>query len=225
MAEQERRFTPGMVEVREDGETGKRIGGYGSVFGKLSRNLGGFVELVSERAFNKSRSDGWPGVLARYNHDANMILGTIAGRTLDLRIDPKVGLWYDVLPPSARGDILELVARGDIQHSSFAFRVPQGGDEWGVTDQNYPLRTLLEVQLVDVAPVHDPAYPDATAGLRSLAAHLQVDLDEVRSMAEADELRKLFVRTDTPSTKTPRKRMFGPAASAALMARRQDPWA
>jgi hypothetical protein len=44
-------------------------------------------------------------------------------------------------------------------------------------------------------------------------------------MAKADELRKFFVRTDGPSTKTPAKRVFGPAAAAVLLARRQDPWA
>src|SRR5215469_12159945 len=43
--ETERRFTPGVIEVRTAAD-GKRIGGYGAVFGPLSRNLGGFVEKV-----------------------------------------------------------------------------------------------------------------------------------------------------------------------------------
>ena len=111
-------------------------------------------------------------MVCRYNHDPNMVLGTTAGGTLQLRTD-NVGLDYEVLPPKSRADILELVERRDIQFSSFAFRVPPGGDEWGTTDQNYPMRTLHEVQLVDVAPVLDPAYPDATAGLRSLAAAME----------------------------------------------------
>jgi HK97 family phage prohead protease len=195
--EVERRFTPGGCELRAAVD-GPRIGGYGAVFGKLSRNLGGFVEVVGNGAFNQSRSLDWPNVVCRFNHDSNMILGTTAGRTLTLRTD-NVGLDYDVLPPSARADITELVERGDIQFSSFAFRVPPGGDEWGVTDQSYPMRTLHEVQLVDVAPVLDPAYPDATAGLRSLALAMDADLDEVRSMALQDELRRFFTRTDRSS--------------------------
>ena len=73
--------------------------------------------------------------------------------------------------------------RRDIQFSSFAFRVPPGGDEWGVTDQDYPMRTLHEVQLVDVAPVLDPAYPDATAGLRSLAAAMDAPFEDVAELA------------------------------------------
>ena len=183
----ERRFTSGALEVRTTGD-GSRIGGYGAVFGKLSRNLGGFVERVDTQAFNRSRLDGWPNVVCRYNHDPNMVLGTTASGMLQLRTD-NVGLDYDVLPPKSRGDILELVERRDIQFSSFAFRVPDGGDAWAATrDTNYPMRTLHEVELVDVAPVLDPAYPDATAGLRSLAAAMGAPVDEVEAMAKADEL-------------------------------------
>jgi HK97 family phage prohead protease len=226
----ERRFTPVAVELRATPDA-KRIGGYAAVFGKLSKNLGGFVETVEGGAFNQSRSLGWPGVVARYNHDTNMLLGTTAGRTLDLRVDDQAGLWYEVTPPSARGDILELVQRGDVQHSSFAFRVMADGDSWATSDQGYPLRSLHGVQLVDVAPVVDPAYPDATAAARamsaayvSLAEHVHADIDEVRSMAEADELRRFFVRTDQGAGVPPKPRLFGPSAATALLARRRDPW-
>jgi HK97 family phage prohead protease len=219
----ERRFTPGGVEVRSAME-GQKIGGYGAVFGKLSRNLGGFVELVGTGAFNQARSLGWPNVVARYNHDPNMVLGTTAGRTLQLQTD-NVGLDYEVLPPQSRQDIIELVDRGDVQFSSFAFRVPPGGDEWSTTDQNYPLRTLHEVQLVDVAPVLDPAYPDASAGLRSLAAAMDAPLEEVRSLADADELRRFFQRSDRPPAPPPAPRIKGTEAMLRLMERRRDPWA
>ena len=219
----ERRYTPGAMELRTSAD-GQRIGGYGAVFGKLSRNLGGFVERVGDGAFNQSRALGWQGVVCRYNHDPNMVLGTTAGNTLTLRTD-NVGLDYDVLPPAARADIVELVERRDIQFSSFAFRVPQGGDEWSTTDQNYPMRTLHEVQLVDVAPVLDPAYPDATAGLRSLAAHFDADPEEVRAMAAQDELRRFFVRTDNRGRAVkPKPTLFAPAAAVQLLARRSDPW-
>ena len=217
MADTERRFTPGPIEVRSADEGGGfRIGGYGAVFGKLSRNLGGFVELVGDGAFNQSRHLGWPNVVCRYNHDPNMVLGTTAGGTLALRTD-NFGLDYEVLPPQARADIIELVERRDVQFSSFAFRVPPGGDEWSVTDQNYPMRTLHEVQLVDVAPVLDPAYPDATAGLRSLATAMSADFDEVRTMAAADELRRFFIRTDRPSYTPPKPRISGAAAMMQLL--------
>jgi phage head maturation protease len=211
----ERRYTPHVVELRA-GDGRSRIGGYAIVFGKLSRNLGGFVERSEAHVVNQARSLGWPGVVCRFNHDSNMILGTTGGSTLRLQPD-SFGLDYDVDPPLARADIVELVERGDIQFSSFAFRVPAGGDEWGVTDQNYPLRTLHEIQLIDVAPVLDPAYPDATAGLRSLAAAMSAPLEDVAEMAAADELRRFFTRTDRPSFTPPKPKITGAAAMMALM--------
>ncbi|MET7776319.1 HK97 family phage prohead protease [Streptomyces mirabilis] len=221
----ERRYTSGdtgKAELRADnGE--KRIGGYAASFNRQSKNLGGFIEVVDPIAFNQSRGDGWPEVIARYNHDDNQLLGTTAAGTLRMSLD-QYGLAYDVLPPKAMGYVVELVERGDVRKSSFAFRTVS--DDWTTTDQGYPLRRLTGVQLVDVAPVNTPAYNDTSAGLRSLASKFDADLEEVRSMAQADELRKFFVRTDGPQPKAPRKKgMFGPAAAAQLLARKEDPYA
>ena len=220
------------LEVRAGSDGGQWIGGYASVFmPRESRNLGGFIERVASSAFNESRASGWPDVVCRFNHNSDIVLGTAQADTLRLQTD-NVGLDYQVLPPESRADVRELVQRGDIRHSSFAFRVPQGGDEWGVTDTNFPMRTLHTVELVDVAPVLTPAYPDAsvavratTAALRSLADWAQIAVDEVRALADADELRRLFVRTDKPIYRPEPKRLFGPQAAALLLARKADPYA
>ena len=139
LGEPERRYTPGAIECRAaPGGQGERIGGYGAVFGKLSRNLGGFVEQVGTGAFNQSRSLGWPEVICRYNHDANMVLGTTAAADA-AAADRQCR-------PGLRGDCRRRPAptswnwceRRDIQFSSFAFRVPPGGDEWSVTGPELP---------------------------------------------------------------------------------------
>jgi HK97 family phage prohead protease len=223
-------MNPGL-ELRAEDSGKQWITGYGAVFNSVSRNLGGFVEIIDPGAFQRAMTEGYPGAVARYNHDSNMLLGTIGGRTMSLRIDRRMGLWYEVLPPQSRADILELVARGDIRHSSFAFRVAPGGDEWTVTDTNYPLRRVHDVDLVDVAPVVNPAYVDSTAGLRSLATKFSADPEEVRRLAEADELRRFFVRTD-PTTgrlapkpkKVQKPGIFGPLAMADLANRKEDPY-
>lgn len=215
MVATERRYTPGTVEIRARKEL-RAIGGYAAVHGRQSRNLGGFVEVIAAGFFNKSRGDGWPDVVARYNHDDNMLLGSTAANTLRLSID-EYGLHYEVDPPQSRIDILELVERGDVRHSSFAFRVFE--EDWGATDQGFPLRTLMSGQLVDVAPVVSPAYVDTTAGLRSLAERVGASLEEVRSLAEANELRKFFVNTGSGG-KTAPPRTFGPAARAAILEKR-----
>jgi HK97 family phage prohead protease len=216
MSNIERRYTLVPVELRARGDR-KRIGGYAAKFNRRSQNLGGFVEVVDPAFFNKSRGDGWPDVLARYNHDDNMLLGTTGGGTLDLDVDD-IGLVYEVDPPAARADIVELVGRGDVRKSSFAFRLFE--DDWGLTDQNFPQRTLISGQLVDVAPVNMPAYMDTSAeprsieaALSSLARKMEADVEEVRSLAAQNELRKFFIRTDGPA---PKAQVFGPSALLEL---------
>lgn len=215
----ERRFTAVPAETRAADDKFV-IGGYAAKFNRQSKNLGGFVEVIDSGAFNASRGDGWPDVQARYNHDDGFLLGTTGGGTLRLKLD-NIGLDYEVDLPASRSDIFELVQRGDVRKSSFAFRTLE--DDWSTTDQGFPLRSLTKVQLVDVAPVNIPAYNDTTAGLRSLAEHVGADLEEVRKLAEADELRKFFTRTD--KTGKPVKQTFGPAARVALLARQNDPYA
>ena len=201
----ERRINPFKPEIRSANGAAPHIVGYASVFNKLSRKLGGFVEKVNNRAFTQSKTEGWPDVVCRYNHNDDFLLGTTRAGTCLIDFDD-TGLMYDVDPPTARGDIIELCQRGDCQHSSFAFRVPEGGDDWSLSDFNYPLRTLLNVELVDVAPVITPAYPDATSALRavegavnSLSMRFQAEPAEIRSLLAENMGVKLFKRSDRPS--------------------------
>lgn len=193
MTDAERRFTSVRVEVRAGSNDKMTIGGYAAKFNRMSQNLGGFVEQIDPRFFNGSRGDGWPDVIARYNHDQNMVLGTTNARTLRLDVN-ETGLLYEADLPSSRGDVYELVERGDVSKSSFAFITLE--DDWGVTDQGFPMRTLLDGRLVDVAPVNTPAYKDTDTGLRSLARKFDAPLEEVRKLAEGDELIRFFKRSD-----------------------------
>jgi HK97 family phage prohead protease len=189
----ERRFTRGLVEVRAAGDS-RTIGGYAAKFNTLSRNLGGFVERIDPGFFAKSEGDGWPRAMARYNHDNMALLGTSRAGTLRLQTDG-TGLDYSVDVPLSRGDVYELVQRGDITESSFAFFTFE--DDWAMTDDGFPVRTLLSGQLVDVAPVNDPAYLDTSTGLRSLAEKAGAELAEVRAAAEAGELKRFLAPTPT----------------------------
>lgn len=199
MRDTELRHMPGAVELRasETGGPGTLIG-YASVFNRLSQNLGGFVERVDPDAFNKSLSDGVP-VVARFNHKDDFLLGTTEAGTLVLRKDG-TGLQYEVdLPDTSVGrDLAVLAKRGDVRYSSFAFQTID--DEWGYTEDDFPLRTLRAVKLMDVAPVVSPAYRDTTAGLRSLAGKLDVPFDRVKAAAAAGDLRSLMTEAhDKPA--------------------------
>ena len=165
------------VEFRDAATDAKSAGvlaGYAAVYERLSQNLGGFVEKVAHGAFAQSLADNNP-VLARYNHDDNQLLGTTEAETLRVSSN-ETGLPYEVdLPDTSVGrDVAVLAKRGDVRYSSFAFRTLE--DAWSVTDQGFPLRTLVKVQLVDVAPVNNPAYRDTSVGMRSLAGGRAVAL-------------------------------------------------
>jgi uncharacterized protein len=192
MTQVEIRASRGLVTVRSAGDSSAmRIGGYAAKFNKKSQNLGGFVERIAPGFFNKSAGDGWPGVMARWNHEDAFLLGTTQGKTLRLALDDE-GLDYEVDLPESRRDVFELVERGDVHQSSFAFIAFE--DDWALDENDFPLRTLVAGKAVDVAPVNTPAYLDTSTGLRSLAEKRGADLDEVFEMAKNNELKRLLTK-------------------------------
>lgn len=227
------RSAPPDIEFRQAGHpvqlrasSGRKIQGYAAVFGCRSEDLGGFIEQVDHRAFNQGSGDGWRGVVARWNHDDNFLLGTTEAGTLQLTVDAR-GLHYVVDLPECRADLAELAARGDISKSSFAFRAFH--DSWDLVD-GLPLRTLVDVQLIDVAPVNRPAYKDSTAALRSLAKFAGAPLADVIDKEARGELRKFFVRTDAKvinvagrPLRVQHRGLNGPDALVYLMSKRYGP--
>jgi hypothetical protein len=120
-------------------------------------------------------------------------LGSTRSHTLDLTVDGK-GLHYVVELPESRSDIWELVDRGDVAGSSFSFNVFD--DEWGYRD-GATCRTLLSGKLLDVGPTSTPAYEaSSVAMLRSPAAHVGAEYDEVTRDFETGNLARYFTRTD-----------------------------
>lgn len=214
----ERRFTSVPVEIRAGSDPVRHtIGGYAAKFvPAISQNLGGFKEQIAPGAFNRSASQAWPDVQARYNHDDSMLLGTTSGGSLRLAVN-ETGLQYevDMLDDAISERIYKLVARGDVRQSSFAF--VSDVDDWAADDTGFPLRTLQQVRLVDVAPVNAPAYLDTTAAVRSLAAKFDAPVEEVRHLAQENQLKRFFVRTDD-ATDPLVKRRSAQAALAAVLA-------
>jgi HK97 family phage prohead protease len=193
-----------------DGEP-TTIEGYAAVFNATSRRLGNFHEQVMPGAFDdalRQAAEGKINVVCRYNHKDDMVLGTSHAGTLRLAVDGH-GLKYEVDPPRCRADVLEYVQRGDVRYSSFAFQVPVHGvdDTWGESEFGLPMRSLHRVRLVDTAPVMDPAYKDTiavarsmTGAVESLAAWVEADPAEVRSILEAGQASKFFRKTRRSGT-------------------------
>ena len=161
------------VELRSDGDS-QIISGRAATFNSLSHDLGGFRERINQKAFDrtlKEIADGKRHVSARVQHEGGLsTVGTTANGTLRLR---KVadGLDYELvaMPDTQAGrDLVTLVKGGYISKSSFAFRIPdkQNGMRWDYST-NPPTVELLDVDLVDVAPVDGPAYEATSVSARA----------------------------------------------------------
>jgi HK97 family phage prohead protease len=222
--EREWRTTP--VEVRAtSGGNGRTITGLAVVFGQRSQDLGGFVEVVSDRFLAKSAGDQFPNVTCTFNHDASMLLGTVSAGTLRLNIIEGQALQYDCDTPESRSDVRELISRHDVTGSSFSFRCFE--DSWQYSG-DAALRTLLSGQLLEVSPVVSPAYSTTTASMRSLARAVNAPIEDILDYAARDELRKFFRAGSRPMSNQQRqaalleKRWPAPQPAAPLSARHRQ---
>lgn len=169
----ERRFTPGLVELRAAEGDGKlpRIAGYAAKFDVRSENMGygdvQFFEVIERGAFADVLADDVRGL---FNHDANLILGRTTSKTLRITQDG-TGLAYECDADEGQSytrDLLISLRRGDVTQSSFAFSITRDGQRW-VEEGNTITRFIKKVsRLYDVSPVTYPAYPDATSEARGI---------------------------------------------------------
>lgn len=166
-----------------DGSPGKLMG-YAAVFNRMSQPMGRFREIIRPGAFSNAISERQI-VRARVQHQGGLhTIGSTESGTLRIEEDA-IGLRYEVdLPNTTAGrDIYELVKRGDINKSSFAFRVKPAsetqpiGERWYKEEGGQTVRELTRLDLVDVAPVDEPAYMDTSVAQRALSAIEQIHAD------------------------------------------------
>ena len=151
-------------------KSGRRIQGYAIVFNSKSKDLG-FREIIHPEAVTKEllkNSD----IVAKFNHSDNRVLARskYGEGTLSLNID-KIGLRYQFeAPHTSTGDeLLELLRRGDIDSSSFAFDVDPEKETWERDDNGEIIRHIYGFKrLYDVSPVVVPAYSETTCSSRAM---------------------------------------------------------
>ncbi len=158
MSEREIRCYSGEVRAETHDSEPSRIIGYGSVFDSRSELIfGSFREIIRPGAFDEVLNDD---VRALFNHDPNFILGRRSAGTLALTVDER-GLRYDITAPETqiiRDLVLAPMQRGDINQSSFAFRVARDGEEWYQDEDGVVIREITRFsRLLDGRPVQAPA--------------------------------------------------------------------
>ena len=169
-------------------QNGNTIRGYAAVYNSDSEWMGGFYEQIETGAFDDVLDND---VRAYFNHDENLLLGRVSSGTLRISTD-KRGLFYEVDLPNTTyaNDLVELMKRGDVNQSSFAFLIER--DRWeqrgGTT-----YRIIEKVsRLLDVSPVSQPAYPDATSELKR---DLETETKEEAKAASVENTESEVVET------------------------------
>lgn len=185
----ERRAKPREVKLETRADGAKVLSGYAAVFYQPGNPdteyelRDGCTERVAPGAFNRclaERSD----CICAFNHENDAVLGRTVSGTLRLSVDA-TGLRYECdLPKTTTGaDVAEMVGRGDIAGSSFAFS--SRAVRWETEADGKELRILEDVDLYDVGPVTWPAYRATTTGVRS-AGNVEAERDEYRARRQAE---------------------------------------
>lgn len=152
------------------------ITGYASVVDREYELVPGVRERISSRAFaNVLARD--PDTHALWEHDTRAVLGRTRSKTLDLQLDSH-GLRFWARPPdtSYARDLRTLMERGDVDQASFAFTVPDGGDEWRMHEEDGEsviVRTVTDMDhLFDVTVAAKGANPltDSSVGRAAVRA-------------------------------------------------------
>jgi HK97 family phage prohead protease len=158
------------IDLRAVSSDGKMtIKGRPAVYGSLSKNLGGFREVLLRGCFDESLDD--PEIYATFNHDDSKIIGRVSAGTLQVSSD-SIGLTMRCeLPNNTVGkDLHESIKRGDITKMSFGMYVQD--DAWDVAEdergQKFERRSVKKARIFEVSPVTTPAYDASSVSARSL---------------------------------------------------------
>lgn len=160
------------IELRAKPES-RTIFGTATVFNS-AYDMGWYEEEMDTEALaNADMKD----VVALFNHDQNMVLARTSSGTLKLNVTGNAMEYEFEAPNTTLGnDLLEMVRRGDVYQSSFAFVVDK--EKWEENTGNKPKRIIRSIKKVyDVSPVTYPANPDTMVAKRSYEATKDIDED------------------------------------------------
>lgn len=172
--------------IKRSSDESRLVSGCAIKFNSESKDMG-FIEVIHPEAVNEDvlmRSDIFVyldhdksrGVLARSNHGKGSLM-------LDLRDD---GLYYSFEAPKTQlGDeLLSYLERGEIEASSFAFTIAEGGDKWYKDIDGNIRRDVTKIdRLFDCSPVFTPAYA-ATSCQRRKMEELKKNDEELSKLWE-----------------------------------------
>lgn len=159
------------VRSAEESDDGKMIlEGYAAVTERetmIGDKSWGWLETIDRHAFDEADLSDVP---MKYNHENTYpILARTRNKSLTLKVDDK-GLFIraELIDTSENVDMYKRIKAGLIDKMSFAFTVPEGGEE--VDRNSKPPRVRIKKidRVWDVSVVDIPAYDDTSIYARSL---------------------------------------------------------
>lgn len=152
------------LEVRAAEGRRPTLVGYAALFNVETERFDDFFEKIAPGSFTRTLKEN-PDVFAFAQHDQSRVIGRTKAGTLELREDKK-GLLATITPPNTTlgNDIIEDVRSGNIDGLSIGFLAVKASFE---IDGRREIRTLEDVDLVEISVVTMPQFEDATVSVRS----------------------------------------------------------
>lgn len=176
---EEREAEPEVVEEPEQEQATDEhiIEGYAIVFNELSEDLGGFREIIESDAIDNELINN-SDIYYLFNHNSESIplaRSKNGEGSLKLSIDDK-GLKYSF--NCLNSEFYQIVQRGDLDKSSFAFSLPTdgSGEKWEKSNEYNYIRRIMKIErLYDCSAVLVPAYSATSVYARSNDNKKEVD--------------------------------------------------
>mgnify|MGYP001034845383 CR=1 FL=1 len=164
--EQEKRLTeePGLQaeekqnSSEEETEETKTVSGYALKFDEPSKDLGGFVEVITPEALKEV---DFSNCFLLYDHDYSKPLASVKSDTLKLEVDD-IGLHFEATlnDTTYAKDVYENVSKGVVDAMSFGFEL--GIDSFDKDEEGTVTRSVKNIKNVpEISVVTLPAYDSA----------------------------------------------------------------
>jgi HK97 family phage prohead protease len=161
-----------------DDAEGRTLEGYAAVFNAwtdIRDQAGTYKEQIAPGAFKRSLGQRTP--VLQFDHGQHPLIGSLPLGSLSVLREDRNGLFVRarlsdnwLIQP-----VRDAIRDGGITGMSFRFKVID--EEWG-RDGDNELRTIKEVELLELGPVVFPAYQQTSVAVRSLVGALD---DETRA--------------------------------------------
>lgn len=159
-------------------ETPPTLAGHFAVFNTPteidSLREGNFMETIAPGAFAKTFTENRSSIKALFQHGRDPQIGDKPLGGIDVLEEDERGAYYEVslLDTSYNRDLLPGLKAG-LYGASFRFQVMREDinktpGESAANPRGIPERTVREASVGEFGPVTFPAYPEATAGVRSI---------------------------------------------------------